>query len=82
MQGLDVTQEALTSLRSTIELADSLVGSVQEGLLVVEDTLGQVASTVDTADDVLAQVQGVAGALPGSVDAARGTLRSLGRWPR
>jgi hypothetical protein len=78
VKGLDVTQEALVSVRGTLELADDLVGSVQDGLLVVEDTLGEVASTVATADDVLAQVDAVAGALPGSVDAARSTLRSLG----
>jgi hypothetical protein len=77
VEGLDVTQEAVATIRSTLELADDLVGSVQEGLLVVEETLGQVTTTVGSADQVLAQVEAVAGALPGSVDAARATVRSL-----
>jgi ABC-type transporter Mla subunit MlaD len=77
VQGLEVTEAALVTLRDTVELADDLVGSVQQGLAVVEDTLGEVATTVANADEVLVQVERLAGALPASVASARSTLQSL-----
>ena len=83
VKGLDVTQEALASVRSTLELADDLVGSVQEGMLVVEDTLGQVASTVEHGRRRAGPGrQRWPARCPARSTRARSTLRSLGSVPR
>ena len=78
VQGLDVTQEALTSLRSTWSWPTTSSARCRRACWWWRTPSGRWPRRSTTADDVLAEVQDLASALPGSVDAARSTLRSLG----
>jgi methyl-accepting chemotaxis protein len=80
-RSLAIGEDAATSLAETIEVADQMVATLDDGLVTVTATLGTVDATIDDVTGVADSTASLAETLPSTfddVDVALETVQSLG----
>jgi len=79
-QSLTIGEEAAATLVDTIDVADQVVGDLDQGLQTLDTTLGTLADTSENTGGVASTAAQIAGRLPDrfdEVDTALGTVESL-----
>lgn len=77
VETLDVTVDALSSLESTVELADDLIGSTSESLAAVEVTLGTVGGSFESGSRTVSDIGELTSTAEPTLRNAQETLRVL-----
>jgi len=80
-RSLEIGEDAATTLRETIDVADRMVATIDDGLVTVTATLETVDATIDDVAGVADSTAAVAESLPATfddIDVALETVESLG----